>query len=136
MHSYISIFKHYFDFQGRTRRKDFWLFFLIHFSIIFFLGTAGGLFNETFSIEIESSLPMEILLIYVFVTVIPTLGVMVRRLHDQNRNRFFVLLPLIPFIGTLALIFLMCLPGQFGSNKYGPDPKNPNNEIDTTGGAS
>ena len=136
MHWYISVFKRYFNFQGRSRRKEFWSFFSIHLSIVFTLATAGGLMNGIFSIAIESNLSLDILLAYLYLTVIPTLGVVVRRLHDQNRSRFFVLLTIVPYIGTVALLLLLCLPGQSGLNKYDPDPKNPDQEIDTIGSDS
>lgn len=133
MNWYIKVLKHYFDFRGRARRKEFLFYALIHISIIVFLGALGGKFENNISLGLDLSLALDMLVIYAFATVIPTLGVMVRRLHDQNLNRFFILLPMFPVIGALVLFVLMCLPGQIGENAYGPDPKQRNNEIDDIG---
>jgi uncharacterized membrane protein YhaH (DUF805 family) len=38
-----------------------------------------------------------------------------------------LLLVLIPLLGGFALLVLMCLEGTRGTNRYGPDPKDPSN---------
>lgn len=46
----------------------------------------------------------------------------IRRLHDLNRNGWFVILALIPLVNVLFEIYLLCFRGTRGSNQYGPDP--------------
>ncbi|MCH7629961.1 MAG: DUF805 domain-containing protein, partial [Proteobacteria bacterium] len=58
-------------------------------------------------------------------TIVPSLAVSVRRLHDQDRSGWMLLLMLIPFLGWFALLVLMCLEGTRGPNRFGADPKNP-----------
>lgn len=55
----------------------------------------------------------------------PGLAVSVRRLHDQDRTGWLLLLWFIPVLGWFALLVLMCLEGTRGPNRFGPDPKNP-----------
>ena len=57
--------------------------------------------------------------------IIPSLAVTVRRLHDQDKTGWLVLLGLIPFVGGLILLVFMLLEGTKGPNQYGPDPKDP-----------
>jgi uncharacterized membrane protein YhaH (DUF805 family) len=52
----------------------------------------------------------------------PGLAVSVRRLHDLGKSGLFLLVALIPFIGTIWILVLFCSEGETGSNKFGPDP--------------
>ncbi|MBU6396373.1 MAG: DUF805 domain-containing protein [Sphingomonadales bacterium] len=65
--------------------------------------------------------------LFALASFIPALAVSVRRLHDQDRTGWLLLLGLIPFLGGFALFVLMCLEGTRGPNQYGLDPKNPSN---------
>ena len=55
--------------------------------------------------------------------IIPLLACGIRRLHDTDRSGWWILISLIPLIGTIWLIVLMCLDGTSGRNRFGPDPK-------------
>jgi uncharacterized membrane protein YhaH (DUF805 family) len=54
--------------------------------------------------------------------VIPNIAVQVRRLHDQDRSGWMILLFFIPYLGGLIAIIMMCIPGTRGPNRFGPDP--------------
>jgi uncharacterized membrane protein YhaH (DUF805 family) len=54
---------------------------------------------------------------------IPSLAVIVRRLHDVGKSGWFYLIVLIPLIGFIWLLILYCTEGQKEDNKWGPDPK-------------
>jgi len=133
MNWYFKAFRQYADFQTRARRKEFWMFMLFHLGIIFSLNLISKWINREFGQNTNFEWLSNVIALYIFLTVIPSLAIIVRRLHDQNRNRFFVLLPLFPFFGGIAFIILMILPGTTGDNKYGPDPKRTQNEIDDIG---
>jgi uncharacterized membrane protein YhaH (DUF805 family) len=36
---------------------------------------------------------------------------------------WFVLLNLVPYVGGLIVLVMMCLDGTPGANRFGPDPK-------------
>jgi uncharacterized membrane protein YhaH (DUF805 family) len=55
-------------------------------------------------------------------TIIPTIAVGVRRLHDVDKSGWWILLSLIPLIGGLILLFFYVQPGTPGPNRFGPDP--------------
>ena len=55
--------------------------------------------------------------------VIPSLAVSVRRLHDVGKSGWFLLISLIPIIGSIWLLILFCTDGDNGDNTYGASPK-------------
>ena len=61
--------------------------------------------------------------IYCLALLIPCIAVAVRRLHDSNRSGWWLLLGLIPLIGTIVILVFMCQDSQPGENQYGPNPK-------------
>ena len=54
--------------------------------------------------------------------IIPNVAVQVRRLHDQDRSGWLILLFMIPYVGGLIGLVFMCIGGTPGPNRFGPDP--------------
>ncbi|GGD26554.1 DUF805 domain-containing protein [Hyunsoonleella pacifica] len=73
--------------------------------------------------------------VFLLATLIPWLAVNVRRLHDQGKSGGYFFINFIPIVGRIWYLVLMCTNGEYGPNKYGPDPKSPDNndEIDDIG---
>jgi uncharacterized membrane protein YhaH (DUF805 family) len=101
MDYYLAAFKKYATFQGRARRKEYWMFFLFNCLIYFGIGLVGS---------------SELVLLYYLVVLIPSIAVAVRRMHDVGKSGWFVLIPIYNFI-------LAITEGNRGENEYGPDPK-------------
>ena len=119
MNWYLKCLKQYADFNGRARRKEYWMFVLFNIIISFVLGLVDRLFG-TFS----SKAGIGILgVLYSLAVLIPGLAVTVRRLHDIGKSGWMILIGLIPFIGTIWFLVLMLLDSNPGENKYGPNPK-------------
>lgn len=56
-------------------------------------------------------------------SLIPTLSLIVRRLHDSNKSGWNILWAVcIPMIGWIYLFYLVCKEGDFSSNQYGTSP--------------
>tara|TARA_B100000953_G_scaffold211330_1_gene174505 strand:- start:1134 stop:1559 length:426 start_codon:yes stop_codon:yes gene_type:complete len=118
--------KRYADFQGRSRRKEFWMFMLliviVYLAVFTFIvadeEVSGGAGLEGFT----GLLGVAVALLGIGI-LIPSLAVQVRRFHDQDHSGWFVLLSFIPYIGGLIVLVFMCLPGTRGPNRFGPDPK-------------
>lgn len=49
-------------------------------------------------------------------------GLVIRRLHDLNKDNWMAVLTLIPIVNLLLGIYLMAVPGTVGRNQYGEDP--------------
>jgi len=124
MNLYFRVLRKYALFAGRARRKEYWIFSLIHALIVFAFGYPHFL---TSTIDPESHLG-QIGMLYTFATFIPFVAVSVRRLHDTNRSGWWRLLVLIPLAGFIPALIFMAKDSQPGDNRYGPNPK-----TDSTG---
>ncbi|MFM5681067.1 DUF805 domain-containing protein [Aeromonas veronii] len=111
---YISVLKQYAVFSGRARRTEYWMFVLCNVIVMLLLGMVDKLIGG--DNELISS-------IYSLAVLLPSLAVAARRLHDTDRSAWWLLLGLIPIIGTLVLIYFMVCNGQQGPNRFGDDPK-------------
>ncbi|QPQ56203.1 DUF805 domain-containing protein [Allosphingosinicella flava] len=122
--------KRYAEFSGRSRRKEYWMFTLFLFLVNIAAGLVlslvmGGAAMSDGDGGIMAALGGSLLLLAILglVFLIPSIAVGVRRLHDQDKSGWFLLLGLIPYLGAIVLIVMMCLSGTPGPNRYGPDPK-------------
>ena len=119
MNWYLKCWKQYADFSGRARRKEYWIFSLINYIIIFFLYILQ-------IVMIESTLwlifPI-IFFLYAVAVFLPGLAVNIRRLHDIGKSGWWYLIYLIPIIGAIWLTVLMCLDSAPGENQWGENPK-------------
>lgn len=113
MNWYVAVLKNYAGFSGRARRTEYWMFVLVNFIISVVLNILAT-WAKVFSL---------IDLLYALAVLIPSLAVGVRRLHDTGRTGWWLLIGLIPIIGTIILIVFLATDGQPGGNEYGPNPK-------------
>ncbi|MGQ3684460.1 MAG: DUF805 domain-containing protein [Candidatus Loosdrechtia sp.] len=110
MHWYFTVLKNYALFGGRACRREFWMFMLINWLIVFALGTINGI--ATSAEKHYSAYPgilsrgsSVVFGLYNLAVLIPAVAVSVRRLHDTNRSGWWMLLVPAPHI-TLALALL------------------------------
>ena len=64
-----------------------------------------------------------IVVLYYLASLIPSISVTVRRLHDIDKSGWWYFINFVPAIGGLWALVLMCIDGTRGPNQYGPDPK-------------
>jgi uncharacterized membrane protein YhaH (DUF805 family) len=119
MNWYIDVLKKYAVFNGRARRKEYWMFALFNIVISIVL----GLIDVTLGLMVADGSIGLLGLIYGLAVLLPGIGVAIRRLHDTNRSGWWLLIAFIPLIGVIVLLVFMVLPGTAGSNDHGPDPK-------------
>nr|WP_109357388.1 DUF805 domain-containing protein [Sphingorhabdus sp. EL138] len=127
--------KRYADFSGRSRRKEYWMFFLLQIIIIVVLAIIGGVLggftpDPAGSMSTGGTLMIALFGLYALAIFIPSLAVQVRRFHDQDKSGWFVLLGFIPYVGGLIVLVFMCLDGTKGKNRFGDDPKMSDNVGD------
>jgi len=106
-------FKRCWDFDGRSRRKEYWLFL----PAVVLMGLLAGTLGRLMHLQ---KLPTYLLLL---VLTIPSISLQMRRFHDRNMSGWFVLMNFIPYIGTFIVMLFMALPGTNGPNDYGTDPR-------------
>lgn len=119
MNWYLYVLKNYATFSGRARRKEYWMFFLIS-ALISIVLTLLDILLGTYSVEYEAGLFSGL---YSLLILIPSIAVVVRRLHDTDRSGWWILISLIPLIGVIVLFVFICLDSQPGTNRFGANPK-------------
>ncbi len=121
----------YANFSGRARRQEYWMYVLFWILIVILLSAISS-FSEEYLGNDWASMTIGL---FMLATLIPWLAVNVRRLHDTGKSGGYIFINLIPIVGRIWYLVLMCSAGDYGSNQYGPDPKNPeiHDEIDDIG---
>ena len=101
--------RRYAEFSGRSRRTEFWAWHLFHFVVyVFVTGLSGAFMNTTGSADLSSPGMILNLLYFVFwlATLVPTIAVTVRRLHDTDRSgAWWFIAPFPPYPTAAFLIF-------------------------------
>ncbi len=107
-----------FSFQGRMRRKDYWIYSIpVMFLMLPTFFYSGG--SHVLDII---ALGLSLLSLYM------SLALNMKRLKDRNRPTFWIVFTIIPLVGPIyALIDLGFLEGTNGANQYGEDPKQTSN---------
>ncbi|WP_103070482.1 DUF805 domain-containing protein [Aquimarina sediminis] len=111
---YIEVLRKYANFTGRARRKEYWLFSLFNtlFTIIImildhrlntYISDGNGLLSCLYSL-------------FIF---IPSLAVLVRRLHDIGKSGWWFLISLVPIFGVFYLLYLLTIASDPEDNQYG-----------------
>lgn len=112
--------KKYAVFSGRARRAEYWwytLLILIGTIVLAIVDVAvvGVEAMDTYGVGPLTGL-------FALATLLPSLGVSIRRLHDLDKSGWWLLLAILPLIGGLILLFWYVQRGTTGDNSYGPDP--------------
>lgn len=113
MNWYLKVLKQYADFNGRARRKEFWMFILINF---IFSIMAGAIDTMLGTVAVFSG-------IYAAILFIPSIAVSVRRLHDIDKSGWMFLVGFIPVVGIIWLLILLATDSEAGNNAYGKSQK-------------
>ncbi|MEX0868680.1 MAG: DUF805 domain-containing protein [Nitriliruptoraceae bacterium] len=105
--------EHATDFRGRAPRAEYWWFALFRFLVLFVATNIGmRLGGESGAYQLA--------LIVLIVLLVPYLAVSVRRLHDIGLRGWLMLLELVPFVGSVAVIVLMTVQSEPRANRFGP----------------
>lgn len=121
----ISIFmnvvkNNYMNFEGRARRREYWMYFLAY--MIIYVALYALMFIFAAIADFLAVIISILLAFFALGLLLPSLAVGVRRLHDTNKSGWFMLLGFVP-LANFYLLYLMILEGDKGPNQYGPDPK-------------
>ncbi|QTC90171.1 DUF805 domain-containing protein [Brevundimonas goettingensis] len=146
MKDFLKAYSRYAQFEGRSDRKEFWYY------VIFYLVVSGilGVVDETlfggrmidlsghywghdawtwswnsgwgsgwnWSLHDDGPLTS----IFSLISLIPSISVSVRRLHDTNRSGWYFLFWLLPIVGWIFLLIWYSQRGDPVSNAYGEPP--------------
>jgi len=113
MNWYLTAFKKYAVFSGRSRRKEFWIFSVINTLIYALLAF----------LEFQLNSPGYFMLAFTLIIFIPSIAVTIRRLHDTSRSGWWFLIYAIPVVGPLIILFFMAKNSTEEENDFGQNPK-------------
>lgn len=104
---FVKVYKNYANFEGRARRSEYWYYTLFYYLIAIVL------------IFVDQAIGSEVGIVglaFALGSLIPSIAVGVRRMHDVGKSGWYLLIPIYNLI-------LACTNGETGSNQYGYDPK-------------
>ena len=107
----FKVFRKYVDFNGRARRTEYWFWSLFLVVGLVLASILDGI------IGVSVFYPL-----FILGAFLPSLAVSVRRLHDIDHSGWWVLINLIPIIGSITLFIWALMEGTAGENKYGAEP--------------
>lgn len=125
MNWYLNVLKNnYANFEGRARRKEYWMFTLINALIFIVLFVLISLSMDSYTGEMNSVgyVVTILMLIYSLGIIIPSIAVTIRRLHDIDKSGWWYFISFVPFGGIILFVFT-CLDSTLGDNRFGPNPK-------------
>ncbi len=114
MNYYLTVLKKYAVFKGRATRAEYWYFSLFNIIIAVLISIISSIIKNNFNL---------LLILYILLTLIPSIAVSIRRLHDIGKSGWMILISWIPLVGTIWIFVLMMTDSNAGENKYGPNPK-------------
>ena len=110
-----TVLSKYATFSGRARRSEFWWFNL---------ATTVTFLVIELAVAATNSRALAIFGILVaLAVVVPSWGVLVRRLHDTGRSGWWYFISAVPLVGLIVILVFAVQDSQAGPNRYGPPPK-------------
>jgi uncharacterized membrane protein YhaH (DUF805 family) len=110
-------------FTGRASRSEYWWWVLVAGVIGIVLeivlaigaGTSASVSSDgtvTPSPTALFGIVLGIIALWGLATIVPSLALLARRLHDANLSALFILIGLVPFLGGIALLVMVILPSS------------------------
>ena len=115
MHAFKLFFARSFNFGGRSSREEFWkgilpnaIIMLILIGLLIYSSVAFNSKLNMFSIAM-----ILILLLFCLIEIIPSISLIIRRMHDIGKSGYYIWVLLIPIIGFIWYIFLVTRPTNY-----------------------
>lgn len=159
---FVKALRQYADFSGRAQRAEFWMYTLV----VVVIAVALAVVDESvlgYGVETSQPLPIggqgPLGWLFGFATLIPTVAVTARRLHDIDRSGWWQLLTapgvvvtlpwqqsmvtfivlaitlIVGILGGIILLLMLIADGAAASNQWGANPKSGADGADPAGGS-
>ncbi len=128
--AYKKFFKNYANFKSRSSRADYWLataanavvtaviaLLSLPATVAYSLGYDEGVIVTALSLLMILSCFISV--IYALVTIVPSISLTIRRLHDTGKSALWLLVMIFPLAGSVLFLVFMLLSGDTETNKYG-----------------
>jgi uncharacterized membrane protein YhaH (DUF805 family) len=113
MDNYLQVVQKYAVFSGRASRREYWMFFLFNILIAIGLAIIFGIMKAAIHVNLSFLSG-----IYSLALLCPGIAVAIRRLHDTNRSGLWLLVSLVPLIGSIVLIVFLCQKPVDAGNQF------------------
>lgn len=128
-----QFFTKYATFCGRSSRSDYWWVVLFNFLVqtALFILFGGSLVSSISALAKNVNDPLalsgligfySVMGLYSLAILLPSLALIVRRLHDTGRGGGWIFISFVPLIGGIWLFILMLLDSEPYENRFGPNP--------------
>lgn len=102
----VRFFKKYANFSDRASRSEYW------WSYLFLVVVSVALTSPQYTSDPDNPSTISLIfallgLIFAIGTLIPSIAVTIRRLRDAGKHPAWILISLVPLIGTIWLIVLL-----------------------------
>ena len=120
------------NFRGRASIREYLITWVVALILMFVILSLDGLMSADeidTNQQISSAVAWQIGLISLLnsiglgLSVLLIIAVTVRRMHDQDKPWYLMLIGLVPIIGQILHLLVVFTPGTVGENSYGPDPR-------------
>lgn len=108
---FLLAMRKYAVFQGRSRCKEYWMFFLI----ILIIGIIVVIVESVLGLAPADDTGI-LTLLFQLIVLVPSIAVGIRRMHDTDHRGWWLLFPIVNLV-------LAVKDGQRNENRFGPDPK-------------
>jgi uncharacterized membrane protein YhaH (DUF805 family) len=143
-------FKQYVKFSGRSSRSEYWWWYLFHFLVAAVVLTPGyiqyfqtvipawrkfldcldtninnvdGNLSSLCKLDMATPWLLWVGVLVMLPLLLPSLGVLIRRLHDTGRSGWWMWISLIPVAGSIILIVWLATDSKPEPNQYGMPPR-------------
>ena len=116
-------FKKYAIFSGRASRSEYWWWALVSLivGIVINIITSTGTTTNASGTAVTGPgaiVGLILAVIWGLGTIVPSVALLARRLHDVNLSAWLILLVLVPFLGGLALLVMTILPSNPAGQRF------------------
>ena len=117
-------FKNYANFSGRSRRAEYWFVVLFQGIVAIVLSILSSILISITDGNSAVSIIFSVIMTgWSLACLVPSLALVVRRLHDLGKSGVYILFGLIPFAGGIILLVWEATDGSPEPNEYGYSPK-------------
>ncbi|WP_187138745.1 DUF805 domain-containing protein [Oxalobacter paraformigenes] len=117
--TYIGSFRNFDDFEGRSSRAEFWIFHLLSLLVQFVFAIIGEFWMIGAVLQV----------VFFVVLIVPSISLVIRRLHDTGTSGWFLLMLFLPLFNFLVLCLLLFYRSDPYDNGYGPPGNSPQKTV-------
>lgn len=106
--AYKEMWTRYFDFKGKTLRRDYWLAFLADIIVTAILGVVVSILVSVTKVEFLNSITG----LYGLAVLIPSISITIRRFRDAGLSWLNIFWVFLPIVGWVIVVIKLLKPSK------------------------